>query len=65
MLVRIASNTPVRELAGRLRLAGLEIVITNGGLELRPRARLTIRRWHRRPTGHQATATRITQGESQ
>lgn len=51
MLVRIASNTPVRELAGRLRLAGLEIVHTPAGLELRPRARLTIRR---RP--HQAAA---------
>lgn len=44
MLVRIASNTPVRELSGRLRLAGLEIVHTPAGLELRPRARLTLRR---------------------
>lgn len=52
MLVRIPPHTPVRELAGRLRLAGLEIVHTPAGLELRPRARLTIRR----PIGHQAAA---------
>lgn len=47
MLVRIPPHIRVRELSGRLRQAGLEIVITNGGLELRcqpQRARLAVRR---------------------
>lgn len=52
MVVRIPPHIRVRELSGRLRQAGLEIVHTPAGLDLRPRARLTIRR----PIGHQAAA---------
>lgn len=37
MMVRIPTDTRVSDLAGRLRQAGLEIVITSTGLELRQR----------------------------
>lgn len=52
MLVRIAPGTNAHALAATLAGGDFEIVHTPAGLELRPRARLTIRR----PIGHQAAA---------